>query len=80
MLIPQEAQCQSARLQGSGRTEMAELRRRLESPSGLTLKHRQRLMEIVQRLARVQALGDEYTRVGLSEHATEAMRQPVALV
>jgi hypothetical protein len=35
--------------------------------------HRQRLVKLAKRLARVRALGDEYLRVSLSEHATEVL-------
>lgn len=75
MLIPQTAQCDQDGRQGSPPLSLAELRRHLSRPNTLRAGHRQRLLEYVQKLARVRALGDEYARVDLSEHATAAMMQ-----
>lgn len=69
------SQCHSELRTGQGRpeTDLAELRRRLASPSAMTDGHRQRLVDLAGRLARVRALGDEYLRVDLSDHATEVL-------
>jgi len=81
MLISQEVQSQSSRPHGSGSGSLAELRRQLAAPSDLSDGNRQRLLELVRRLARVRSLGDEYGRVELSEHSQEAMKSacPAAL-
>jgi len=49
------------------------MRRRLAEPSNLCDGYRQRLLELSQRLARVQALGDEYARVEFSGYASSAI-------
>ncbi len=69
MLTVQQARSESSGPQGRGRTELAELRRRLAEPSQLSDTHRQRLLDLSQRLASVRALGGEYRRVGLSRQA-----------
>ena len=73
MLVLQEASGKSQKGQGSPNRQLAELRRQLNSPAGLNGKHRPRLQELAQCLARVQALGDEYGRVEFSEQAAQAM-------
>jgi hypothetical protein len=65
MLIPQTAPCETGR-HGGRPVSLAELRRALAKPSALGDGHRRRLRDLAQRLARVQALGDEYARVGFS--------------
>lgn len=75
MLIPRQARRQTGRWQGSPRVGLSGLRRHLVSPSELPDGHRQRLLELAQRLSRVQALGDEYFRVELSPHAAKAVAQ-----
>jgi hypothetical protein len=57
---------------------IAELRRRLADPPSIADGRRQRLADLSARLARVQALGDEYARVEFSEHAA-AMTGAVAV-
>jgi len=65
---------------GRLRMELAELRRQLAASSFINDAARQRLLELTQRLARVRALGGEYTRLGLSEAAASAMlSEPVAV-
>lgn len=54
--------------QGRSPMDLAELRRLLECPSLIQDGHRQRLVDLARRLARVRALGDEYSRVDLSDH------------
>lgn len=73
MLIPQEARSGAHGRQGGRRASLAELRRHMAEPSTMDDGHRQRLLELARRLARVQALGDEYSRVTLSEHAAAAL-------
>ena len=80
MLIPQQAQSGSRRRQGSRRPNLDELRRSLVEPSMLKDVHRQRLLELAQRLARVQALGDEYGRVDFSDEASAAIGVRTAAV
>jgi len=79
MLISQQAKRQAPVPQGSGRTKLAELRGQLADPSALSDGNRQRLLELARRLARVQALGDEYVRVGFSEVAAAALDRPAAM-
>jgi hypothetical protein len=73
MLIPQTAQPDISRRQGSKAVGLAELRRALASPSRISDGTRQRLLDLAQRLTAVRRLGDEYARVGLSEHVRSAM-------
>jgi hypothetical protein len=73
MLIPQNAQCEANQRQGCRENALAGLRRNLANPSALSDGHRQRLLELSRRLARVQALGDEYSRVVLSDAAQAAV-------
>lgn len=73
MLIPQHPQRDSRVGQGSPRVSFAELRKELASPSRISDGVRQRLLELAQRVAHVQELGDEYARVGLSEEAAQGV-------
>ena len=75
MLIPQTASCETGGPQGRGLVSLAELRRGLAKPSALGDGHRRRLLDLDQRLARVQALGDEYARVGFSPVAHSALQR-----
>lgn len=54
-------------------TNLAELRHDLAHPSQLTDGHRQRLLGLARRVAHVQALGGEYSRVSLSEDVVAAI-------
>jgi len=74
MLIPQMAQREPRTRQGSPRVSFAELRRNLTRPSSVCGGHRQRLLELAQRLSRVQGLGDEYARVDLSDSVWASIR------
>jgi len=58
--------------QGRLPADLAELRHLLARPSQLTDGHRQRLLDLARRVARVQALGGEYRRVSLSDVAAKA--------
>lgn len=73
MLISRTAQGGSGNRHGGRGLSFAELRVQLGEPSTLSDGHRQRLLELLQRLERVQALGDEYARVRLSPFATAAV-------
>ena len=79
MLIPQEVHSGTGQGQGSFRTGLAELRRRVAEPSTMDDGHRQRLLELAKRLARVRFLGDEYSRVEFSVYAETALRDGAAL-
>ncbi len=73
MLIPQRRQCEANQRQGGRVVSLAELRRHLSDPSSIDGGHRQRLLELARRLARVQALGDEYARVQVSQYVESAL-------
>ena len=73
MLIPQGATGEPDAGHGGPRISFVELRRRLDRPSSFEEKHRQRLLDLSQRLARVQALGDEYGRVEFSPYVSAAL-------
>ena len=73
MLISQNAQCESQRRHGSRPKSFDELRRQLANPSKLSDGNRQCLLELANRLARVWALGDEYTRVEFSHHVADVV-------
>lgn len=77
MLIPQQAG-KSHRRHGRRPADLAELRSQLAKPS-INDDTRQRLLELARRLARVQALGDEYTRVDFSPHAAAALKDCLAV-
>lgn len=72
MLIPQATQGESPLRQGRRTTSLSELRQSLSKPTKLARRQRQRLLELVQRLDRVRALGGEYAGVTLSESAAIA--------
>jgi len=74
MLIPQSAQCETSSRQGRRAVKLDELRSCLAEPSRLTNQHRQRLLELVRRLDRVRALGDEYAGIRLSDSAVAALK------
>ena len=69
MLVPQQAQRETGRWQGSPRISFAQLRRQLANPSDIPDRHRQRLLDLAKRLARVKALGDEYSGLEMSDAA-----------
>jgi hypothetical protein len=79
MQVPQIAPSRSDCRQGCRASELAELRRHLARPSWLDDGHRQRLSKLAGRLARVRALGDEYSAyVELSPEVTRAIENRVA--
>ncbi len=74
MLILQQAQGEREARQGCHAVVLAELQAdqgASRAPKGL---HQQRLLELARRLARVQALGDEYARVDVSPEMTQQLR------
>ncbi|HAU38078.1 MAG TPA: hypothetical protein DCX07_10235 [Phycisphaerales bacterium] len=80
MLVPQTAQWELDGRQGSRAASLSELRRQLAEPTRIQDGHRQRLLDLVCRLARVQALGGEYARVAFSDAATAALKRLSASV
>jgi hypothetical protein len=66
MLIGQSAQSEVDPRQGSRATILDELQADREAPRVPAGIHQQCLLNLADRLARVQALGDEYARVGFS--------------
>ena len=75
MLILQEAKSDASRRHGSRRVDLSQLREQLACPSALVgADHRQRLLELEQRLLRLQALGGEYARVEFSDSASSVLR------
>jgi len=72
MLISQRTQCELAGRQGCQPVSLAELRHQLARPSSMTDGHRQRLLELVHKLERVQSLGGEYSRVDVSSFVSDA--------
>ena len=75
MLISQQAECDLHARQGGPAVSLAELRRQLGEPAKVRNGHRQRLLELAGRLARVRALGDEYARVDFSPFASAATKR-----
>ena len=80
MPTSQSVCCELAGGQGGPRTSLAELRRRLARPSRLDQGHRQRLLELTQRLARVRELGAAFGRVECSGYVLAAMSEAPAAV
>ena len=58
----------------------AELRHQLADPSQLNDVHRQRLLDLGRRVARVQRLGGACRRVCLSEFVVSALNENTAVV
>jgi len=77
MLIPQLTRRETGGGQGGPRIGLAELRRELAMPSNVSDGVRQRLLGLAERLARVQALGDEYAGLALSDRAAVVLRDGV---
>ena len=80
MLIPQGVGGESDRRHGGRQVSLAELRSQLDRPSCLDNGHRQRLLDLAQSLARVQALGDEFVRVQFSRFASAAYESTATAV
>ncbi len=79
MLIPRQAESETAARHGGPHATFAELRRRLAEPSKIDDGHRQRLLELARRSARIQALGDEFARVEVSRFVTAALGHDAAV-
>ena len=79
MLDSQRPECDPSDGQGCLRQVVAELQRR-DAGSKCEEGLRQRLMVLARRLARVQALGDEYGRVSFSEHVRGVLNDAVVTV
>ncbi|MFP3937709.1 MAG: hypothetical protein ACLFVW_05150 [Phycisphaerae bacterium] len=78
MLTSQAARSGSRNRHGRRSVRLAELRSRIVHPSQLGDGDRQRLVDLAKRLARVQALGGEYGRVGFSDEAQAALNTQAA--
>ena len=79
MISSHDAKSVLPKRDGSRRGELAELRNLLARPSKFRDGHRQRLRYLVQRLARVQAMGADYRRVCLSGLAASALKQSMVI-
>jgi hypothetical protein len=75
MLTSRFAVSEDSRRQGCKAASLAELRRALSRPSSLSDGRRQRLLDLVQRLAAVQRLGGGLDRVDMSDYVRSAVRQ-----
>ena len=75
MSIPRSVQLDECRRQGGQAAGLAELRRMLARPSRITDGRRQRLLDLTQRLAAVQRMGDGCDRVDISEYVRSALGQ-----
>lgn len=71
LIFQRESRTESEK--GISHTDFAELRRRMENPESFDEGFRQRLEVLAKRLASVQALGDEFRRVDLSETARKLL-------
>ena len=80
MLIPQKVRRSAVGGNGLPANGLAELRSQLAKGSSLDDVQRQRLLELTQRLARVQALGDEYAGISFSPMVTDVLDPSVATV
>jgi len=80
MLIPQKVRRSAVGGNGLPANGLAELRSQLAKGSSLDDVQRQRLLELTQRLARVQALGDEYAGISLSPMAANVVDQAATTV
>lgn len=78
MLILQKVQSKTQGGQGCHAAVFAELQVKAVSPRIPDGNHRQRLLELSARLARVQALGDEYARVDFSPQAAQQLERETA--
>jgi len=74
MLATQRPVSGSSGGQGSLRAILAELEHQSRAPSSSEDGLRQRLLVLARRLGRVQALGDEYAGISLSEHVRVILR------
>ena len=75
MLTSRSVVLDGCRRQGCKAASLAELRMALAKPSRITDGTRQRLLDLVQRLAAVQRLGGGLDRVEASEYVRSAVGQ-----
>jgi len=75
MLVSQRPVSRTGGGHGGLRPVLAELQRLGAGSSQCKGRLRQRLVVLAERLARVQALGDEYARVGFSEHVESVLAE-----
>lgn len=68
MLVSQRPVSEPHDKHGCFRAVLTELRRQGAAPSQCPDGLRQRLLVLARRLARVRSLGNEYSRIGFSEH------------
>ena len=79
MFVPQGKRSE-ARRHGCSAASLSELRSSLATPSAVSSGHRQRLLELAQRLERVQSLGGDWADVEMSEYVAAAMERDAAVV
>lgn len=79
MLVSQSPNQTGCLRQGSLQATLAELASHGAAPSARSDGLRQRLLEIAERLARVQGMGSEYARIGLSEEVQAILAQPAGV-
>ena len=80
MLCPQKVRCKAAGGNGISAIGFDELRKKLANETSLSDAHRQRLLDIGKRLARVQAYGTEYAGISLSPMAAAVVEQSAVTV
>ena len=78
MLVTQSALSEVTARQGSCAVVLAELHADREAPRVPAGIHRQCLLDLAERLARVQALGNEYARVSFSPDVEDQFSQLTA--
>ena len=78
MLVSQKAHREVASGNGIPAIGLAELRSQMANGASLDDAHRQRLQKLAQRLARVQALGDEYVGITFSPMAAAELERATA--
>jgi len=76
MLILQQAQGEREARQGCHAAVLAELQAGQGAPRAPQGLRQQRLLELARRLAKVQALGDEYVRVDFSPEVARQVPPP----
>lgn len=74
VLITQQSQRDADRPNGVGRMGFSQIREQLSGSRDITDHCRQRLLELEQRLVRVQALGNEYPRIEFSDQVKQKLR------
>ena len=75
MPTSQSVGCEVSSGHGGPRPSLAEMRRRLARPSRLDQGHRQRLLELTQRVVRIRDLGGAFGRVECSGYVSAALNE-----